>query len=123
VIWLAVAFGGALGALARFGLTLLLPPVAGKFPWPTFWANALGCFLMGVFFYCIVVKAIWPPSWRPFLMVGFLGALTTFSSYAQEVLSLWQGQFYSTAVLYLLSSWAINLLAVVLGYSWVKSFF
>ena len=88
MMWLAVAVGGGIGALARYALSLVFIPAAGKFPWATFSANILGCALMGVFYYCIVEKAYWPAPLKPFLMVGFLGGLTTFSSYVVEVLVL-----------------------------------
>ncbi|HEY6529562.1 MAG TPA: fluoride efflux transporter CrcB [Cellvibrionaceae bacterium] len=121
MIWLAVAVGGSLGALARFALSLMLSPVTGKFPWATFSANIIGCALMGFFYVCIVEKHIWPEAMRPFLMVGFLGALTTFSSYAMEVVVLWQSA-QSLAMVYLISSWLANLSAVGLSYWLAKSF-
>lgn len=122
MIWLAVAIGGSLGALGRYGLSLLWVPAAGKFPWATFSANMLGCALMGVFYYFIVEKSLWPATLKPFLMVGFLGALTTFSSYVIEVLVLWQNS-QSLALVYLISSWLANLSAVALSYWLVKTLF
>jgi fluoride exporter len=121
MIWLAVALGGSLGALARFALSLLFSPAAGKFPWATFSANIIGCALMGFFYVCIVEKNIWPEAMRPFLMVGFLGALTTFSSYAMEAVLLWQSA-QSLAIVYVISSWLANLSAVGLSYWLAKSF-
>lgn len=122
MIWLAVALGGSLGALGRYWLSLLLVPAPGKFPWSTFSANIFGCALMGVFYYFIVEKSVWPAPLKPFLMVGFLGALTTFSSYVIEVLVLWQNS-QSLAVVYLISSWLANLGAVSLSYWLVKTLF
>ncbi|HMW49430.1 MAG TPA: fluoride efflux transporter CrcB [Marinagarivorans sp.] len=122
MMWLAVALGGSLGAIARYALSLILIPAAGKFPWATFSANVIGCALMGIFYYCIVEKAIWPAPLKPLLMVGFLGALTTFSSYAMEAVVLWQSA-QSLAVVYVLSSWLANLSAVGLSYWLAKSFF
>lgn len=122
MMWLAVALGGSVGAMARYGLSLIFIPSLGKFPWATFWANVIGCALMGIFYYYIVEKAIWPAHLKPLLMVGFLGALTTFSSYAMEVLVLWQTA-QSIAIVYLISSWLANLSAVGLSYWLVKSFF
>lgn len=122
MMWLAVAVGGSLGALGRYGLSLLWAPIPGKFPWATFSANMLGCALMGVFYYCIVEKSLWPAPLKPFLMVGFLGALTTFSSYVIEVLVLWQHS-QSLAVIYLIGSWLANLSAVCLSYWLVKTLF
>ncbi|MFO1370648.1 MAG: fluoride efflux transporter CrcB [Marinagarivorans sp.] len=121
MMWLAVALGGSIGAIARYGLSLIFIPALGKFPWATFCANIIGCALMGVFYYCIVEKAIWPAPLKQLLMVGFLGALTTFSSYAMEVVVLWQSA-QSLALVYLISSWLANLSAVGLSYWLVKSF-
>ena len=120
MIWLAVALGGSLGALARYALSLVFIPAADKFPWPTFFANIIGCALMGVFYYCIVEKQLWSAPLKPFLMVGFLGALTTFSSYVMEVLVLWHNT-QSLALIYLFSSWLANLSAVALSYWLAKT--
>lgn len=120
MLWLAVAIGGSLGALARFALSLIFTPSVDKFPWATFCANIIGCALMGVFYYCIMEKQLWPAQLKPFLMVGFLGALTTFSSYVMEVLVLWQNT-QSLAIIYLFSSWLANLSAVALSYWLAKT--
>lgn len=115
--WLAVAVGGALGATARFALGGWLGAAPGRFPWATFCANGIGCFLMGVLYVLIVDKSVLPVSWRPFLMVGILGAFTTFSTFAIEALVLWQAQHTGLAVLYVAASVAFSLLAVWAGYS------
>ncbi|MEY4589258.1 MAG: CrcB protein [Pseudomonadota bacterium] len=121
MMWLAVALGGSLGALARYALSLVFIPAVDKFPWATFCANISGCALMGIFYYCIVEKQLGPESLKPFLMVGFLGALTTFSSYVIEVLVLWQNA-QSLALIYCFSSWLANLTAVALSYWLAKTF-
>ncbi len=116
-MWLFVALGGACGAMARFGVHAWLPPAAGKFPTATFLANVLGCFLMGVVFVLIVEKQTLSGYWRPFVMVGFLGAFTTFSSFAIESLSLWASHHYHIAITYALGSLLACLLAVWCGYT------
>lgn len=115
--WLAVALGGALGAMARYAMGLLFVPVPGQFPIATFWVNALGCLLMGIVFALMVDKQWLPYAWRPFLMVGLLGAFTTFSTFAIEVLGLWHTQHFGTAVGYIVASLTVNLFAVWLGYT------
>ena len=79
-----VAAGGALGALGRFGVGLLLPPTAGAFPVGTFLINAVGGLLIGA---VIVIGTEWTdvhPLLRPFLATGILGGFTTFSTYAVD---------------------------------------
>ncbi len=82
---LLIMAGGGLGALCRYGLGLAGGRVLGVgFPWGTFAANMLGCFLIGIAF-GMVGRAQWfTPEVRLFFMTGFLGALTTFSTYALE---------------------------------------
>ncbi|MBK8132238.1 MAG: fluoride efflux transporter CrcB [Gammaproteobacteria bacterium] len=89
--WLAVAAGGVLGALARYGVNVLLAPTsAGRFPFATLTVNVLGCILIGVFYVLIVERAQLAPLWREFLMIGILGAFTTFSAFALDSIGLWQ---------------------------------
>ncbi len=121
--WLAVALGGAIGSIARYGLSLLIVPQAGKFPWATLVANMIGCFLMGVFYGLIVARQIWPGEMRPWLMVGLLGGLTTFSSFALESVVLWHGGFNTTAISYAASSVLLNFLLVGVGYFLVEHYF
>lgn len=120
--WLAVACGGALGAMARYAISGWLPSAPGQFPIPTFFANVLGCFIMGVAYVTIVDKHILPMEWRPFIMVGFLGALTTFSTFSIEALALLQMQKLTLAAGYLISSVLACLFAVWLGFSLTEKF-
>ncbi|MEU6190141.1 CrcB family protein [Nocardia sp. NPDC047038] len=83
-----VAFGGALGALARYGLAQALPARPGHFPLATFITNVTGCFAIGVLM--VAVTEIWAAHrlLRPFLGVGVLGGFTTFSTYVNEIRAL-----------------------------------
>lgn len=83
-----VAAGGVLGAEARFGLTLLLPPGRSGWPWATLLTNVSGCLLIGVLM--VVITEVLRPHRlaRPFLGVGLLGGYTTFSTYAVEAVQL-----------------------------------
>lgn len=104
MIWLFVALGGALGAVSRYGLTQLVPIAASGFPWATWFANVLGSMLMGLLYVLIIERGIIAQQWTPFLMVGFLGALTTFSSFAVDGVLLWQNGQVSIALAYIISS-------------------
>ncbi len=104
---IAICIGASLGALARWGLGLWLNPVA-LLPLGTLAANLLGGYLVGI---CVAVFSVLPqldPVWRLALVTGFLGALTTFSSFSAEVVAMLMQQRYAlalgTAALHLLGS-------------------
>ncbi|GAA0296628.1 fluoride efflux transporter CrcB [Streptomyces polychromogenes] len=82
----AVAAGGALGATARYGVSLLWPAAAAGFPWATFWTNVVGCALIGVLMALISEggRRSPHPLLRPFAGTGVLGGFTTFSTYAVD---------------------------------------
>lgn len=85
---LLVIIGGSIGALCRYGLSLAALRVFGTgFSWGTFITNMIGCFLIGVIFALADRWAALTPSTRLFLMTGFLGSLTTFSTYALETVT------------------------------------
>lgn len=86
---LLVAAGGALGASARYGVSLALINSAGRFPFATLTVNILGSFLLGLLFAYSQHTAI-SEGWRLFLAVGVLGAFTTFSTFSVEVVALLQ---------------------------------
>ena len=84
---LAICIGACVGALARWGLGLWLSP-GGWIPWGTLAANLIGGYLVGL---CVAVFQALPqldPLWRLALVTGFLGALTTFSSFSAEVVGM-----------------------------------
>jgi CrcB protein len=82
---IAVALGGATGALARYGLDRLVEQqLVTVFPWSTFTVNVTGCFLAGLAVAALVDRHDLPDWVRTGIVVGFLGAYTTFSTFAQE---------------------------------------
>ncbi len=98
-MWPVIAFslGASAGALARWGLGLWLSP-GGVIPWGTLAANLVGGYLVGI---CVAVFQAMPqldPVWRLALVTGFLGALTTFSSFSAEVVNLLMHQRYALAL-------------------------
>ncbi|MFF2776947.1 fluoride efflux transporter CrcB [Streptomyces sp. NPDC058052] len=82
---LVVSAGGAIGAAARYGASLLWPTPDGRFPWTVFLVNASGCALLGVLMVLLTETRTAPnPLLRPFLGTGFCGGFTTFSTYALD---------------------------------------
>ncbi|MFO7588059.1 MAG: fluoride efflux transporter CrcB [Gemmatimonadota bacterium] len=113
LVW--IALGGALGAVARYGLSGWVQSVsAGTFPWGTFVVNVLGCFLLGFAFRVLQLSAL-SPAVRGGVTVGFIGAFTTFSTFGLEAVGLLQDGRWARAAGYLGGSVAIGLAAVLAG--------
>ena len=114
--YLAIAFGGALGAVTRFWLHGAVQRFNdSSFPLGTFAVNVLGSFLIGVCFVLLAEKAQLNEAWRPVIVVGFLGAMTTFSTFSLDALLLFEQGHYNTALFYIVSSVALCLLAAFAG--------
>ncbi|MEU9082983.1 CrcB family protein [Streptomyces sp. NPDC048357] len=98
----AVAAGGAVGAVARYGVALLWPAGPGAFPWATLWINTSGCALIGVLMVLISEggRTAPHPLLRPFAGVGVLGGFTTFSTYAADFARLLDEGEAGTALAY-----------------------
>jgi len=111
---LAICIGASTGALARWGLGLWLSP-GGVIPWGTLAANLIGGYLVGV---CIAVFQAMPqldPLRRLLLITGFLGGLTTFSSFSAEIVSLLMAERYALALGTATAHVAGSLLMTVIG--------
>lgn len=93
----AICCGASLGALARWRLGLWLSP-DGALPWGTLAANWIGAYAIGVSLAVLNNLPELDPAWRLALITGFLGALTTFSSFSAEIISLLQEQRYLLAL-------------------------
>ncbi len=119
---IAICIGASAGALARWQLGLWLNPVtvssasALTMPWGTLAANLIGGYLVGV---CVAVFEAMPnldPVWRLALVTGFLGALTTFSSFSAEVVSMLNQGRYGLALvttgLHLFGSLALTVIGI-----------
>ncbi len=114
--YLAIAFGGALGALSRYWLTVSIERFNSTgFPLGTFVVNLLGSFLIGLLYIILMEKLSVADQWRPVLITGFLGAMTTFSTFSLDALLLFQQGHYNTALFYVLSSVMICIFAAYVG--------
>lgn len=111
----AIAAGGALGTPTRYAVGRLVPVGPSAFPWSTFVINVSGCLLLGLVLTLVIER--WPPSRfvRPFVAIGFLGAYTTFSTYAVEADLLVKDGQVATATAYVIGSFTVGLVAVYLG--------
>jgi CrcB protein len=112
----AVAVGGVVGSLGRWGVGLALPHTTGHWPWSTLVVNLTGCLLMGL----LVARLAFGPRphvlVRPFLAVGVLGGWTTFSAFSVDLLELANAGQQLLAVAYVLVSVVFGVAAVGLGH-------
>lgn len=113
---IAVALGGALGAMSRFGLDRAIESrSSSSFPWATLIVNVSGCLLVGFLIAAVVDRHEAPPWVRAGLVVGFCGGYTTFSTFAQETLDLMEGRATALAVVNVVLSVALGVAAVFVG--------
>ena len=114
--YIAIAIGGAVGAMSRYWLSTLIENYnSSHYPYGTFLVNVAGSFLIGVCFIVFAEKLHLVDQWRSLIVIGFLGALTTFSTYSLDALLLFQQGHYNTALLYVLSSLLVCLFAAFCG--------
>lgn len=102
---LFVALGGASGALSRHWLANWVHGLwEGRLPLGTLLVNGVGSFAIGIVYVLLMEKALLQPDWRGVLMVGFLGAFTTFSTYSLETIRLLEAGHTLTAIGYMFGS-------------------
>jgi CrcB protein len=87
---MAIALGAAIGALGRWGLGLGLNALFPAIPPGTLVANLIGAYVIGLVLPLLASHPEWPPAWRLFVVTGFLGSLTTFSTFSAETTQLLQ---------------------------------
>ena len=115
--FIAIFIGGGLGALLRYAIAISmrsmpLSPLIG-----TLSANIIGCFLIGFVFALSINKVdMLPTALKLFIIVGFLGGLTTFSTFNIEIFELIKAGKIFTGLSYMVISCAIGLIATYLGY-------
>ena len=113
-LWIAV--GGAVGAMARYGLMNLVDGLSeSRFPLGTLVVNLIGSILIGVFFVLISERFVLSQEMRALLVVGFVGAFTTFSTFSLDALLLLQYGYILQALAYILASVVLCLLGVWAG--------
>ena len=119
--FLAVGAGAAIGAWLRWWLSLLLNAYVPQLPMGTLAANLIGGFLIGVVMEAIGRHGGWPEPLRLFVITGFLGALTTFSTFSAEVVAALMRAHYGSAMLIAASHLAGSLAATALGIYCVRA--
>ncbi len=120
---LSVAIGGALGAVARYLINISpLANVFEKFPFPTFFINITGSFLIGFLFVLLSDKFLINENLRIALIVGFLGAFTTFSTFELEIFSLVREKNFTIAFVYFFLSVFVGFVGVLSGIWLAKKF-
>ncbi|WP_062311030.1 fluoride efflux transporter CrcB [Polynucleobacter sinensis] len=118
-MWLsifAIFFGAGLGALLRAGFNLATVGITSTLPLGTFIANMVGGYLIGLAVAFFGNNPSLSPEWKLFVITGFLGGLTTFSSFSAEVVAFIQrgelGWALGTALLHLIGSLALTILGI-----------
>lgn len=113
---LLIGLGGFAGAVSRYLVDgFVADRTGGGFPWGTLAVNASGTFVLGLLFAMTAERAILPADVRGPLMIGYLGAYTTFSTYLLESWRLVEGGAIGLAVVNLGGSIAVGLVAVIAG--------
>lgn len=113
---LAIAAGGAIGALMRFWVSSAVYTIVGRgFPWGTLSVNVVGSLMMGFLYVLMIERLASAPEWRGFLLVGLLGAFTTFSTFSIETINLVEQAQYLRALANVLVSVLACVGAALLG--------
>ncbi|MCA9176501.1 MAG: fluoride efflux transporter CrcB [Planctomycetales bacterium] len=119
--WLAIAAGGAVGAVSRYAISMGAARWLGAtFPWGTLIVNLTGCLLLGMLAEWSQQQQTLSADIQKLLSVGFLGALTTFSTFAHETFRLAENDRLGLAMANAGLNLGLGLLAVWAGISWMR---
>lgn len=114
--YLLIGTGGFIGSILRYWTSVNAYKILGeKFPYGTFIVNALGCLLIGFIAEISENRFLISSEVRTFLMIGFLGGYTTFSTFGYETFTLLQDKDYTTAIINILLSVVVCITAVWIG--------
>jgi CrcB protein len=115
--WIAIAIGGAIGAVSRYGIAqiVILINGANAAPFATIMVNVIGSGLMGVIYGYLSAGGMLAETARVFIMIGFLGALTTFSTFSMDIMAAIDRGQVVYAVIYAAVSVAGSILAFILA--------
>lgn len=118
---IAIASGGAIGAVLRHLVNRLIPIWGGHdFPWATLSVNVLGSFIMGVLI-ALFAHHIHPsPETKAFLTVGVLGSFTTFSTFSLDTITLWERGLVLQSFGYIAASVMLSLCALFVGMTLIR---
>jgi CrcB protein len=113
---IAIAAGGAIGALLRYWVSTGAHAVLGRgFPYGTLTVNVLGSLLIGFLYIWLLERLVTGPALRAFLLIGVLGAFTTFSTFSMETLNLMESGQLGRAVVNVIISVTVCIAAAGLG--------
>ncbi|MDR3590902.1 MAG: fluoride efflux transporter CrcB [Negativicutes bacterium] len=115
---IVVAVGGSIGAALRYVTSAWAAErFGGDFPYGTLIVNVVGCFIIGAFMVLVTERVIANPYWRLLVAVGFVGGLTTFSSFGYETLKLVEDAQLQWALYNILANFILGFFATWLGMS------
>ena len=121
--WIAIAIGGAIGAVSRYGIAqvVILINGANAAPFATIMVNVIGSGLMGVIYGYLSTGGMLAETVRVFIMIGFLGALTTFSTFSMDIMAAIDRGQVVYAVIYAAVSVAGSILAFILAVQMMRA--
>ena len=115
-----VGIGSGIGGICRYLMSFFMTQARNGFPWGTFAVNVAGCLLIGILWGLTSRFQNVSPSFSLFLMVGFCGGFTTFSTFSKEGLTMLQANNYILFSFYAIGSVVLGIIAVALGYYTTK---